>query len=586
MVDTEVAVARPQRWDEPFGAAMRDDDVDALLDVEPFRSIDPARFPPSLQLRDILRNDARVQRFAAGDIIVREGDYGSSAFMVLRGRVRVVLAGLSDETLGRESGRKLGWWATLRKVLWRPRTPEVRSVIAPAARSTAHPIAQRGDAERPRVFLQDVPRVLDETRTVVLEAGEIFGELAALTRSPRSATVFAEGDVTVVEMRWQGLRELMRRTDALRLHIERLYRQNSLRVHLRETPLLADLPVDRLAAVADATAFESHGEFDWHATYESAVKRRPGDAIVDEPLIAEEGQPCDGLILVRSGFARQSRRFGSGHRTASYLGRGKVFGLAESIESAAAGTPLPWRSSLRALGYVDVLRIPQRVLEAVVYPAIAPDALVAAARDHGAMFTDVDGAAPSSTAPAESPAPRGLVDQGLLEFLVDRRLINGQQAMVIDLDRCTRCDDCVRACAATHDHNPRFVRQGPRHGSFMAAHACMHCVDPVCMIGCPTGAIGRDPATGVVRINDVTCIGCGTCSQSCPYDNIQMVEIRDRRGALVLDAATRQPLAKATKCDLCVDLAGGPACQRACPHDALVRIDLGNLQSVAEWVGR
>jgi Fe-S-cluster-containing dehydrogenase component len=180
----------------------------------------------------------------------------------------------------------------------------------------------------------------------------------------------------------------------------------------------------------------------------------------------------------------------------------------------------------------------------------------------------------------------GPLDQSLLEFLVDRRLMNGHQAMVIDLDRCTRCDDCVRACAATHDNNPRFTRQGPRHGPLMVAQACMHCVDPVCMIGCPTGAIGRDEATGVVRINDRTCIGCSTCAQGCPYDNIKMVEIRDRRGALLVDATTQQPLAKATKCDLCIDLPGGPACQRACPHDALVRLDLGNLGGLAQWVSR
>jgi Fe-S-cluster-containing dehydrogenase component/CRP-like cAMP-binding protein len=589
MVDTEVAVARPQRWDEPFGAAMRDADVDALLDVEPFRSMEPARFPPSLPLRDILRNDARLQRFAPGDIIVREGDYGSSAFLILRGRVRVVLSGLPPETLGREPTQKLGWWATLVRVLRRHRLPEVRTQIAPRKSkptADAHPVAQRGDANRPRVFLQDVPRVLDETKSVVLEAGEIFGELAALTRSPRSATVFAESDVTVVEIRWQGLRDLMRRTDALRQHIERLYRENSLRVHLRETPLFDNLPPEPLAAVADATVFESHGEFDWHAAYESAVRRRPGDAIVDEPLIVEEGRPCDGLILIRSGFARQSRRHGHGHRTASYLGRGQVFGLAEAVESAAAGAAVPWRFSLRALGYVDVLRVPQQALATLVFPHLAPDALVALAKEHGASFVDVVDGAPAAVTNTPSAAPRGLVDQGLLEFLVDRRLINGRQAMVIDLDRCTRCDDCVRACAATHDNNPRFVRQGPRHGSFMAVQACMHCIDPVCMIGCPTGAIGRDAATGVVRINDQTCIGCSTCANSCPYDNIQMVEIRDRRGAVVLDATTRQPIAKATKCDLCVDLAGGPACQRACPHDALVRIDLGNLAEVAQWIQR
>ncbi|HYO25986.1 MAG TPA: cyclic nucleotide-binding domain-containing protein [Lacipirellulaceae bacterium] len=585
MVDTEVAVARPQRWDEPFGREMRDADVERLLEVEPFRSIDPRRFPPTLPLRGILQNDVRIQRYAAGDIVVREGDYGSSAFLILRGRARVVLSGLAPESLGRPAARRLGWLATFAKVLMRSRGVEVRRDAAPTRSPAAADGA--GSPQHGRIFVQDVPRVLDHANTVVLEAGEIFGELAALTRSPRTATVFAEGDATLLEIRWQGLRDLMRRTDALRQHIERLYRANSLRVHLRETPLFAELPPDRLAALAEATLFESHGEFDWHAS-ESAVKRRPGDAIIDEPLIAEEGAPCDGLILVRSGFARKSRRRGHGHRTSAYLGRGQAFGMAESIESAAAARPVPWRHSWRALGYVDVLRIPQRTLETLVYPLVGPDALVALAREEGASFADVDstGADAIGTGPGVPAAPAPLVDQGLLEFLVDRRLINGREAMVIDLDRCTRCDDCVRACAATHDNNPRFVRQGPRHGSFMAAQACMHCADPVCMIGCPTGAIGRDPATGVVRINDRTCIGCSTCAESCPYGNIQMEEIRDRRGALLVDAATRQPLAKATKCDLCSDLAGGPACQRACPHDALIRINLGNLEEVAHWVSR
>jgi len=156
--------------------------------------------------------------------------------------------------------------------------------------------------------------------------------------------------------------------------------------------------------------------------------------------------------------------------------------------------------------------------------------------------------------------------------------------MLIDLDRCTRCDDCVRACATTHDGNPRFIRQGPTHDHIMVANACMHCVDPVCMIGCPTGAIARDFDSGTIRINDRTCIGCATCANSCPYQAIRMVEIREPSGAYYVDAATQLPIAKATKCDLCASQLTGPACQAACPHDALVRIDLGNLAGLASWV--
>lgn len=235
---------------------------------------------------------------------------------------------------------------------------------------------------------------------------------------------------------------------------------------------------------------------------------------------------------------------------------------------AQTGKVVPLRYSLRALGYLDVLRIPTEVFCKSVVPHLRveqSDLPLAESLEQ-----------PSATA----------LHERTLDFFVDHRFINGSQTMLIDLDRCTRCDDCVQACAATHDGNPRFVRSGPVHDNYMVAHACMHCIDPVCMIGCPTGAIHRNPTTGLLQINDQTCIGCATCASSCPYHNIQMVEIRDRDGAFLFDEQTQQPILKATKCDLCADQLTGPACQRACPHDALVRINMLNVDGVKQWLGR
>jgi Fe-S-cluster-containing dehydrogenase component/CRP-like cAMP-binding protein len=571
----EVAVGRPQRWDVPFGAMMRDEHVDRLLAIDPFRGIDADQFPAALPLRGILLNDTRIVDYPHESIVVREGDYGNSAFLVLKGRVKVVLDSLPPAVLGRPPAARRGLFNSLLR-LWRnPRLPEVRRNFA-AGKGVSQ------DPNQMHVFLQDVPRMIAGARVALLHAGEFFGELAALTRLPRSATVLADGDAQLLEIRWQGLRDLMRRTPALRQHIERLYRVNSLRVHLRETPLLAELPAERIEQVAAATEFETHGNFEWQAAFDSAAQRPPVDAIVNEPLIAEEGTPCDGLILVRSGFARLSPRYGHGHRTVAYLGKGQVYGMSEAILSARSGEPMPLANSLRALGYVDVLRVPQSVLAEHVFPHVPASLLDSHENRLTVSCTthhcDLREGQPGGT--TES------VDTALLEFLVEERFINGSEAMVIDLDRCTRCDDCVRACAATHDNNPRFLRHGQRHGQYLVAHACMHCVDPVCMIGCPTGAIARETATGIVRINDQTCIGCSTCANSCPYDNIRMTEIRDSHGALLVDESTRQPLLKATKCDLCADHPGGPACQRACPHDALVRMDLGNLGELSQWVNR
>ena len=169
---------------------------------------------------------------------------------------------------------------------------------------------------------------------------------------------------------------------------------------------------------------------------------------------------------------------------------------------------------------------------------------------------------------------RTVAEDAILEWAIDKRFMNGTQSMMIDMDRCVRCDDCVRACAATHGGNPRFRREGQIFDRWMVANSCMHCKDPVCMIGCPTGAIHRSIESGTVLINDDTCIGCATCANSCPYSNIVMVPIRNAEGVPVIDTAdTGLPINKATKCDLCAGRPGGPACVRACPHDALSRVD-------------
>src|SRR5438046_8055993 len=85
------------------------DGVDRLLAIEPFRSIDASAFPPTLPLRGILMGDTRIGHYQAGDVVVREGDYGHSAFLVLSGSVRVVLQPLDPALLGREGPPRRRW---------------------------------------------------------------------------------------------------------------------------------------------------------------------------------------------------------------------------------------------------------------------------------------------------------------------------------------------------------------------------------------------------------------------------------------------------------------------------------------------
>jgi Fe-S-cluster-containing dehydrogenase component len=265
---------------------------------------------------------------------------------------------------------------------------------------------------------------------------------------------------------------------------------------------------------------------------------------------------------VRWGFARVSRRIDHGEETVDYLTANDTFGLEDIAASSRGDGVGRLTRSLRAIGYVDILRVPTRLIEEYVLPSLAE----------------------STAAPAPPPpAAVGGTHEPLIDFLVDNRIINGTAAMVIDTNRCVNCDDCVRACASAHDGNPRFVRHGPSHRNVMVANACMHCVDPVCLIGCPTGAIHRSPETGNVIIDDITCIGCATCAHSCPYHNIRMVETRNATGAFIVDD-DMVPIVKATKCDLCAGQLGGPACARACPHDALVRVDIRDMTALTRWL--
>jgi Fe-S-cluster-containing hydrogenase component 2 len=380
----------------------------------------------------------------------------------------------------------------------------------------------------------------------------------------------------MVEIRWQGLRDLMRFDPAVRAFIDGVYRERALSTYLDELPFLRHLGPEAKQLLMEATEFETYGEYDWSGDYKALLQS--GASAAQETTIAAEGDYPNGVIMIRSGFARVTQRHGSGHRTLNYLGAGRMYGFAELAHNwRHPEAPVPLQQSLRVIGYTHVLVIPAAIIQAIVLPALPADELpppVAAAGSR-APFPGA-GAGPAAAGPAEAD---------LMEFVTQNRFFNGTETMVIDLDHCTRCDDCVRACAATHDNNPRFLRHGPIHDNLMVAQACMHCTDPVCMIGCPTGAIHRETFAGNVIINPESCIGCSACANNCPYGAIRMVEVRDARGRILV-ASDSNPLHKATKCDLCVGQYGGPACERACPHDALKRVNLNTLDELVAWIHR
>lgn len=621
----QVAIDRPVRWNHPLDPEMLQRDLRWILDMPPFSDMNREVFQAHSSLEDVLKHDCRILRFEPGDIIVREGDYGSSAFLILRGSVRVFLEALwKPDPSGPDSARQssTSWASKFKK--WLRRHPDSNKPWGTKHASNSRGLHggtaslaseinntnrrfNRGDSKstlakapplqqvetengKNRIFLQDVNAVIDGFESEPLGPGEIFGEMAAITRTQHRYTVVADRPAVILETRWQGLR-ILRRDKKFRDYLDTRFRETSLQTHLRETPLFRFLDDETMSHVIASATIESIGEREWFSEYRDIATLNVQEQIEREPIIAREGAPVQDLILIRAGFARLSFEHGRGHQTIAYLGRGQMHGMAEIVSHYrdTENRPLPYQESLRALGFVDVLRIPRDIVTHYILPKVRstelPKPITNPRYDAGGLVVVACEEGPKSIA-RESRERSAPLETSLVEFLVDERLINGKQTMVIDLERCTGCDECVKACANTHAGTPRFVRTGPQFGPLLFAHACMHCTDPVCMIGCPTGAIARNQDTGIISINPNTCIGCKTCAQSCPYENIVMIQVRDAQGRAAVDRTTQLPILQASKCDLCHQTNHGPACRLACPHEALFRVDTSDANTLQQWLQR
>jgi len=162
--------------------------------------------------------------------------------------------------------------------------------------------------------------------------------------------------------------------------------------------------------------------------------------------------------------------------------------------------------------------------------------------------------------------------------------------LLIDETLCVGCDNCEKACADSHDGLSRLDREAGRtYAHLHVPTSCRHCEHPHCMADCPPNAIKRGPDGEVVI--DETCIGCGNCQRNCPYGVIRMDAKPPKKPSLLswmlfgagpgpgeASYAWRKANAEgeaaklAIKCDMCSGIEGGPACVRACPTGAAIRV--------------
>ncbi len=172
----------------------------------------------------------------------------------------MILDTVDDALIGRHHPSHKGFFEVLSQLWKNPVLPEVRHFSKPQVgiKEVSGGRANFGDTA---IYVQDVSSILTGKRTAILESGELFGEIAALSRTPRTTTVAVDCPTEMLEIRWQGLREIRLRSPEFKEYVDRLYRERSLKAHLRETPMFKHLGETEMEQVARATEFLTFGDF-------------------------------------------------------------------------------------------------------------------------------------------------------------------------------------------------------------------------------------------------------------------------------------------------------------------------------------
>jgi Fe-S-cluster-containing hydrogenase component 2/CRP-like cAMP-binding protein len=366
----------------------------------------------------------------------------------------------------------------------------------------------------------------DATDAWGLSAGDIFGETSALSRYPSPFTARAIGRTRCWRIPAPVLRGVLDEPECAEFQAlyDRRYEERAIASVLRRAGVFKSVPSQILVSLRDRVKL---------------VKAKP------KKNIAREGEAMEGLFVIRAGYVKVLANTDGAETVVTYLRPGDVAG---GLPEVLGDT---WPFSLVALEHVELIKIQNDDVETL--------------RDASG---ELDGVLMTLAAQRLKERGRALRQPGeaaLLATAMERGLLHGKSVLLIDLTLCTRCDDCVRACADTHAGVPRFVREGPRLGQFEVPAACFHCADPVCLTGCPTGAISRPLGTLEVIVNEATCVGCGNCSERCPWGNIQSIPYDSPTIGKRIDLAV--------KCDLCAGRDAGPACVQLCPHGAAFRIN-------------
>jgi len=439
------------------------------------------------------------------------------------------------------------------------------------------------------VYLNDNQGV--SRKVAEIELQNSFGEMSVLAGQPRNATIVVPSGstATVLEIQRPALR-LLRKLKKFGDRLEQDYRTHG----LSHTLLDIQEATHRGLSANLLNKLKTSARFTVYAK---------------DHVLFREGDPLDKLVFINNGWVRRLRRVASG-TTASwkitskpmvadsvieldddvgldYLGAGNWLGLESLLDSKHSN----WSYGATVMSRTEALEVPISDLR-------SSPALIKEISEHFPQLSAADDRPPVTSDKRGVAAAAKEISTGI---------VDGTNLLVMDMDLCIRCGNCSLACHKVHGQS-RLLRHGihiarprkPNETSIqhvLSPAVCLHCQDPECLTGCPTGAIARFNG-GQIDIDPNTCIGCADCATQCPYNAISMVPKKPAaangksfaaRAAMWFSLATPELPREVTettdllavKCNLCQNTPLNPpgaktqaySCEENCPTGALVRVN-------------
>ena len=389
-------------------------------------------------------------------------------------------------------------------------------------------------------------------RDVIIPKGSIFGEVGLISGRRRGSTVRAHESAILLEIPRTAALKLMSQVPSARRAVTRISTERQL-LQMFGSGLTAN----------DLTEVLENSEI---------LTVRAGESII------KEGDTGRDIFVIRSGSMVVEKTIGGKPVFLSYLPAGSYVGEMALIDGS------PRSATVRAAIRSEVLRIDGDAFGRLLArkPELARRALEDA-NTRRQLNTHIE---------EQKQNFGGVVDlySSVASFLVDNGVGEATDVLLIDENLCVGCDNCEKACADSHDGISRLDREAGRtYAHLHVPTSCRHCEHPHCMADCPPNAIHRGP-DGEVFIDD-SCIGCGNCQRNCPYGVIRMDKVPPKKPGLlswmlfgrgpgpgepsqywIKKHAHADAPKKAIKCDMCSGIEGGPACVRACPTGAAIRV--------------